>query len=495
MLETILATINLTAIIEFMTRPVFVVAFDLFIAFGWAILAYAIIILMLTTWVDEFKEVEAKMDWDMKILAVDIPVDNIQTPKAVEQIFSALAGAYTPTNIATVFWRGFKQKRFSFEVISIEGYIQFLIRTEAEMQDMVESAVHASYPDADIVEVEDYVNDWPDRFPNETHEMWGCDFKLEEDFTHPIKTYEDFEHQSSEENVFKDPIANLVENFSKIDDGEQLGLQITVKPISQGWKEAGIEKVNDMIDAKDTSGSSSPNPIAKFIEAILDLFMEFINQIVGGEGPDRSSERSSSEDDGPPNQMLYLTPGQQNLVEAIEDKINKVGFDCKIRGIYVAEKDKFNPNKAMRALIGSMKPFDRPNTNSIVPGFVPSDTSYFFTEKRKRDRQNTFMYAFKNRKRKKGISPDIVSPYILNSEELATLWHFPMTYVKTPMIQKSKERQAEPPSGLPVQGQEGADLPKSIVGNEASESEQKGEQEDEEESKEEQEEDGGIKFG
>jgi len=40
---------------------------------------------------------------------------------------------------------------------------------------------------------------------------------------------------------------------------------------------------------------------------------------------------------------------------------------------------------------------------------------------------------------------------VFNIEELATVWHFPMSYVKTPLVQKTQGKRAEPPSGLPVE--------------------------------------------
>jgi hypothetical protein len=42
-------------------------------------------------------------------------------------------------------------------------------------------------------------------------------------------------------------------------------------------------------------------------------------------------------------------------------------------------------------------------------------------------------------------------PFMLNIEELATLWHFPIEYVvKAPLIQKTPGRKAEPPTSLPI---------------------------------------------
>jgi hypothetical protein len=42
-------------------------------------------------------------------------------------------------------------------------------------------------------------------------------------------------------------------------------------------------------------------------------------------------------------------------------------------------------------------------------------------------------------------------PHILNTEELASIWHFPVeASVKAPLVQKAPGRKAEPPAGLPI---------------------------------------------
>jgi len=34
---------------------------------------------------------------------------------------------------------------------------------------------------------------------------------------------------------------------------------------------------------------------------------------------------------------------------------------------------------------------------------------------------------------------------------LATIWHFPLAFVKTPLLQKTTSKRAEPPTDLPVE--------------------------------------------
>ena len=96
-------------------------------------------------------------------------------------------------DLAEKYYKGHYQRWFSFEIVSIDGYIQFIIRTEKKFRDLVESAIYAQYPEAEITEVDDYTKGFPDTFPNDTHDLWGTEWTLVEDNEYPIRTYQDFE--------------------------------------------------------------------------------------------------------------------------------------------------------------------------------------------------------------------------------------------------------------------------------------------------------------
>ena len=46
---------------------------------------------------------------------------------------------------------------------------------------------------------------------------------------------------------------------------------------------------------------------------------------------------------------------------------------------------------------------------------------------------------------------DGATPFMLCTEELATLYHFPTITVKAPLIKKAEAKRAEPPTALPVE--------------------------------------------
>lgn len=427
--------IDLSAVGVFFRQPAGDVIIQIIFSFGWTILAWLILFLAFY-YLAEYKENQYTERWKWTFLAVDIPSMNVETPKAVEQMFAHIAGAFSQPGIRDVFRHGFRQRWFSFEIISIEGYIQFLIRTEEAFRDLIEAAIYAQYPEAEVTEVEDYTGRIPSQYPNGEYDVWVGDFSLVEDSAYPIRTYREFEHSISKDNVLKDPMGTFLESFSRIGPGEHMWFQILIQPIANTWKEDSINKIKEIIGEKQKTKSG----IADVLTSVPLKALEGIgDQVFGRE----ASSAAAGGDEGPPNQLQYLTPGQSKLVEAMEEKMSKIGFKTKMRGVYAARKEVFRPERGVNALVGAINQFNIPSANSIEPTYTVNVPNKKKTEARKR----LLIQAYKKRKMNVGANP-----FILNIEELATVWHFPMSDVKTPLLQKASLKTAEPPTGLPVEG-------------------------------------------
>ena len=405
---------------------------------GWVFLAYAFLWAMVTCWKD-YKEKKYTKDWKWILLAIDVPVLNIQTPKAVEQLFSQIYSVFDGPSFHSVFRRGFEQNSFSLEIISLEGYIQFLIRCRDVYRDLLEAAIYAQYPDAELTEVEDYVTSIPTRFPNSEYDIWAADFGLVEDFSQPLRLYREFEHSIAEDTILKDPMGTFLESFSRIGSGEQMWFQILMEPIAdKEWKEHCLEKIKGLVGEKKESKRGLVDKLADVPIKILELIGD---QVFSREASPASAPEKK---EGPKNEIQFLTPGQKKLVEAMEEKISKIGFKTKIRAIYLAKKEVFNPTHGVNSLIGAIMQYNNPFSNSLVPKSATS-AYYLFADYRKNLKKTLLMSAYKSRDIKKGGAS-----FVLNIEELATIWHFPLSFVKTPLVQKSKTKQTEPPPGLPV---------------------------------------------
>ncbi len=409
----------------------------IFVIIGWAALALVFFYMGAHFWVNYRRE-KYTAKWQWMVLAVDVPPLYIQTPKAVEQIFAHLSGAKVGISIRQKYWEGKKQKYFSFEIVSVEGYIQFLIRTEAEFRDLVEAAVYAQYPEAEITEIEDYVDMVPNSFPNSTHHMLAVEFKLADADAYPIRTYPSFEYKISKDDVFSDPMAAILENFSRIGHGENLWFQIILEPTGSAWKTKGIALLKSIIAG---DHGHHGNPVLSFIG---DLPMKVAKELFTIMN---NTEFSGHEEEHAPvaGKISDLTPGVKSTLEAIEDKIAKIGFKTKMRAVYMARNEVFNPSRCIDGFVGAMNQFHIQSRNAIVPSSISHGHFVFFKRWQQEMLDNKFIKNYVKRKIKSGASP-----YILNIEELATVWHFPLPFVKTPLVQKSGAKRGEPPINLPV---------------------------------------------
>lgn len=429
---------NLLNLIDvFFSQPTFEIIVELFAIFAWLILVYFLFFAGIIFYADYVQD-KKNQNWKFTVLAIDIPQLNLQTPKAVEQIFSNLSGAFDKPDLIGKFREGYKQKWFSFEVISIGGYIQFLVWTEESFRDLVEASIYAQYPEAEIVEVEDYVDQIPDKYPNSDYDIWMADFALAENFAFPIRLYDEFVHSITKEDTLKDPMSSFLESFARIGHGEQMWFQILVQPVDNSWKEKVIEKIKDFIGEKKKAGGIMSFILGSKVGEEIGKSLEEIKIQMTGFG---AGDSADSAKEGPKNNLQFMTPGQRKLVEAMERKIEKIGFKTKMRTAYIARKEIFHPERGVNSLIGAINQFNNPSSNSLVIQSSTSDRN----PKSAGIKKTNFFKAYKKRKINFGANS-----FILNLEELATVWHFPMSSVRAPLLQKSSTKVSEPPAGLPI---------------------------------------------
>jgi len=427
----------LTPIYKFMALPPDQMLLRFLILFGWIPIVVVFLWGFKEIWMNYIQGKWAA-DKGFTLLAIDIPKGNTQSPRAVENIFTYLAGAHSEPDLIEKYWEGYSQLSFSLEIVSIDGYTQFLIHTPEIFRNLVESAVYSQYPDAEITEVNDYTKDMPGRFPDDEYEMWGSEFCLAKSSAYPIKMYEEFMHQMGEpEEYFNDPMASLMDLYSSLVPGEQAWFQIIVTPHGFNWPKVGDTEISKLLGENKGSNDIVSN-VTKMITNLLWELSEIIIRLGGKE--DAKKEDNTFK-------MFNLKPKEKKQIEAIQNKIAKIGLEFKTRFIYIAKKDLFKKPKVASGFVGFIKQFADLDLNNLKPDkYTAVSASYFFTESRKNSKRIKLMSNYKNRDSTKGGKTGI-----LNVEELATLWHFPIeAVVKAPLIQKTPGKKSEPPMSLPV---------------------------------------------
>jgi len=403
---------------------------------GWIVPVYLFIYGLILGWLANVRN-NYRRRRKYILLAIDIPKNNEQTPKAVENIFSHLAGAHQDPGKYDKWWNGEIPNSFSFEIVSIGGYIQFIIHLVDTYRDMVESIIYAQYPDAEITEIEDYTKRWNVKFPNEKYQLHGVELKLKRNDVYPLITYTAFEDAVSGE--LKDPMASILEGLSRINAGEEFWLQYVITPANNDWGEKADPIIKKLIGAKVTKKNTP-----------LDWLFEIPNFLLDAINPAPAGEHAAPKKDEPPTMVMHMTAGQKNEVEAIEHKTTKIGFHVKIRMVYLAEKKVFQKQKLLQGVYGAFKQFNDLGLNALRPD-MNTFTGHvvWFKKRRVEIRRNKILYKYKWRGH--WLEPGYYG-YVLGTEELATLWHFPIMTVKTPLVKHTDAKKAEPPMTLPTAG-------------------------------------------
>ncbi len=410
-----------------MFEPIFLFK-DVIIRTWWTFTPIVLFFILGYLWMEYIRaRYEARKTW--VLLEVRLPREVTKTPKAMEQVFSGLHGVYSEPNFLEKHIEGHQVERFSFEVAGINGRTHFYIRTNAKFRNLVEAHIYAQYPDAEILVVDDYIENMPPDVPNKDYDLWGTELVLSKPDAFPIRTYIYFEDPQEERRI--DPLASLTEFLSKLEEGAQLWVQFIARPVPNAWQKSGEKLVSQLIGRKK---EKSPGPF----EGIGESFGVLVRGAPPVPGPQVKQKDVLS-------QMMYLSPGQRSVVEAVEENISKIGFETTIRIVYLGRHEVFTKAN-VAGILGVFRQFNTLHLNSFKPDKRKSpNIDYLFKKMRNFSRKRSLFQNYRKRKLDK-------HPYILNIEELATIYHFPgKTEAPAPFMERVEAKKGEPPLGLPTE--------------------------------------------
>ena len=374
------------------------------------------------------------------LLEVKPPPDVEKSPKIAENIFSGLHGVYAkPVTWKKRFFSGMVQNWFSFEIVGNGGEINFYIRTQEDLRNLVEAQVFAQYPDAEIKVVDDYVDSLPRYLPTQEYDLFGAELIFTKENAYPIKTYPFFEEESGK-GEFKrtDPLSPLAEAMSAIEPGEHLWLQLLIRPTGGEWAKEAQSVVDKLVGKEPKIERGALGATVDFIDSFLP----------GGAAAEEKKEKKEE------FSQMRLTPGQKFVLEQVENKMAKLAFKAGYRFLYIARKELFRRYR-VPTVIGMFKQLYSNNLNTFKPNgdvgtsadgwfpwLFPSHRG-FFADQQELKRKWHIYQAYK----KRAFVRKVV---VLNTEELATLFHLPGIGVKAPAFPRVEAKKGQPPVGLPT---------------------------------------------
>lgn len=327
------------------------------------------------------------------LLVLEIPKTNDKKELAAEQMFASLHGILRDAEELKAN-DGF-QEHLSFEFASVNGQIRFYVWVPKTLRSFVESQIYSQYPTVQIREAdEDYV-----AHERQHSVVYTADITLSENDVLPIKTFQSFE---------VDPLAGITGTLAKLETtGDEMWVQILVRPIADEWHKQTEQWVKNTRDGKKTTFKTVGGWLPQILEALW-------------KPPEEAGKTAAT--------IKELSDRDKTRISEAETKATKLGYEVKIRVAYLGENQTV-ARQQMQALVGTFKQFNSTNLN----GFRVSNNSF--------DKESLIPY------RQRTFGRD---GYILNIEELASVYHLPHTSVETPNIVWASSKTAEPPAKLPI---------------------------------------------
>lgn len=277
-------------------------------------------------------------------------------------------------------------------VHSVGEAINFYAVVPREKADFVMRQIQGLVPNAQVDQVERY-----SLFEDESASA-GVSIDLARHYSLPIRSY-------IESGV--DTFAPVVSTLSKLSEkGEGAVLQIVMMPASKKAKGAVLSALGDLKKGK----------TLKEIFGEKKIFEEVGDMVFKG-GKDEEKEKQVHVD--------------EDAVKALQSKVSKPLFAVNIR-ILAGAPTADRAEDIVLSVASAFRQFDAPLRNSLV------------FKKIKKIGKLVTQYTFRQF--------DQFDAMILNTEEIASLFHLPVATTDVPRIQWLKNREVTPPPNLPEQG-------------------------------------------
>ena len=340
------------------------------------------------------RRAQTLLEMEHTLLILEIPRTNEKQELAAEQMFASLHGILRSRRELAA--QGGLQEHISFEFAAIEKQIRFYVWVPKYLQNFVEGQIYAQYPQVQIHEAEE---DYAAR--ELTQEVkFTAELNLTDDEVLPIKTFQSFE---------VDPLAAVTATLAKLEEpNEEMWIQVMARPIPDDWHRKAAKYATRVKSGRGRRNSDV------FGTAIFYIFQALGALWKPPEDKGGSAPEVSERDKG--------------RISEVDKKSTKLGYQVKVRLAYLGN-DTTTARLRMQAIVGTFKQFNSTNLN----GFQQKNGVYG-AEGLAQYRARFF----------------IDRGYILNIEELASLYHLPHTNVETPNIVWASSKTAEPPSKLPV---------------------------------------------
>ncbi len=293
--------------------------------------------------------------------------------------------------------RIYGQRHVSFEIVAREGLVYYYAVVPTVLTDTVRQAIAAAYPSARLEEVSEH-----SVFSKvgKASGTIGGEFTLRKEFIYPISTYMESKRDASR------ALLNAVSSAGR-EDG--VGIQFLIRPAYEKWTKRSISAAEQIVKNKGEKKSSGGSSLSAR-DVIQALWK-----------PPEASDKKEFQAEKP------LSAVEQAKVDAIQEKIRYPGYEVMIR-VVVSSNTAARSQVLLKNIVAAFALFDSPSFN----GFK------FNLTKNVDELATAFIFRF---------FPQANSRDILNSVELATLFHLPdQNSIPTSQVKRQMSKQVDGPT-------------------------------------------------
>jgi len=336
----------------------------------------------------------------------DIAGENRDKRDLTEEVLSQAQVMYNI--IASTATKGFKskiygQRHLSFEIVARDGLVYYYAVVPTVLTDVVKQAVAAAYPSARLEEVAEHT---VFSKVGKLSGTIGGEFTLKKKFSYPIATYMESKRDASR------ALLNAISAAGR-EDG--VGLQVLIRPANEGWTKSSISLADKIIKDKGIKkGGLSGSFAVKDVATAL------------WKPPETDSKKEADE-------KHQLNSVEQSVVDAIQEKTRYPGYEVLIR-IVVSSNTAAQSQALLKNIIAAFALFDSPSFN----GFK------FNLSRNLEELTSAYILRF---------FPQQITQNILNTVELATLFHLPdQNSIPTSQVQRQMSKQVDGPTQIMEEG-------------------------------------------
>lgn len=313
-----------------------------------------------------------------------------------EAIFSALGGLKAQHGFKS--WLKGRNDHVSFEIYADAHKIAFYFACPDYIFRYLEQQIHAYYPEASIVETDDYNPFRAKGF------LLGAYLKTIKSFIFPIKTYQEME---------VDPLSSLINSLSKLEKEETIVIQYIVRSSRPQWHGHTRKVVARIIEKNSVKEGLKDNNWSKI-------------------SPFFSSLKTKKEEPLEAKTDKRLTEVETEMIKKIEEKNLKAGLDVNLKVLCFTES-----REKSRLYLE--------NVSSAFYEYNNFSYGNSFSRPRVKKQANIITdFIYRNFREKES--------FLLNSEELASIFHLPLSNTETPNILWLDAKSAPAPASTPTEG-------------------------------------------